>query len=186
MSPGIQTTPPMHATRCAECRGRLAHDQRYCLRCGARRGPLPLRIGVTIGEIYEQGRARLGPGTDLVAGAPASGAAVRGSQRPDSLVGAPRAAAVAILLMLAFGCVIGSAMGTGGVESLARAIVVAVSPAPAVTTTVASTGGSGGGAGGGARRGGGGGGGGGGGRQGRGGSGGGGGGGNRDRDRKRH
>ena len=52
------------ATRCAECSGRLAHDQRYCLRCGARRGPLPLRIGVTIGEIHEQGRARPSAGTD--------------------------------------------------------------------------------------------------------------------------
>ena len=151
MSPGIETTPPPRGTRCTECSGRLAHDQRYCLRCGARRGPLPLRIGVTIGEIHEQGRPRLVAGSDLSGAAPMAqdgGRGIRPGQPPDSLVGAARSAAVAILLMLAFGCVIGSATGAGGVESLARAIVVAVSPPPAATTTVASTDSSAGGSGG--------------------------------------
>lgn len=138
-------TDARHPSRCRECDGPLAHDQRYCLRCGERRGPLPLAIGVRIGEIYERGTppapevAIITPSADEPAGS-------------RDIVSSARAAAVSILLMIAFGCVVGSATGAGGVESLARAIVVAVHPpsAPAPPTQVSeASGGSGGGGGGG-------------------------------------
>jgi hypothetical protein len=129
-------------SRCPECARPLAHDQRYCLRCGARRGPLPARIGRAIGEIHERGRSLPVSGAELSNLPAASGAPRSG----DNLVPAARSAAVAILLMLAFGCVVGSLTTPGGVEALARQIVVAVSPAPArpaVATASASTGDSG-------------------------------------------
>jgi phosphatidylinositol-3-phosphatase len=114
------------SSHCSECDGPLAHDQRYCLRCGARRGPLPARIGLTIGEFHERGRSLPVSGAELSTPRTALPAPHSG----DNLVPAARSAAVAILLMLAFGCVVGSLTTPGGVEALARQIVVAVSPAP--------------------------------------------------------
>lgn len=122
-----------HPRRCGECSGPLAHDQRYCLRCGARRGPLPARIGLTIGEIYERGRRVPHSGTAL--SAPPEPA----PSQSDPLVPAARSAAVAILLMLAFGCVVGSLTTPGGVEALASQLVVAVSPSSAAPVRSAST-----------------------------------------------
>ncbi len=122
------------SSRCRECAGPLVHDQRYCLRCGARRGPLPARIGLTIGEILERGRARPQTGADLSAPP-----AAPQPHREDTLVPAARSAAVAILLMIAFGCVVGSMTTPGGVESLARALVVAVKPPPPAPTPTTSS-----------------------------------------------
>ena len=125
-------------SRCAECACPLAHDQRYCLRCGARSGPLPARIGLTIGEILERGRPRPASGAEL-AGPPAAADPPRG----DNLVPAARSAAVAILLMLAFGCVVGSLTTAGGVPALAHQLVVTVNPprpAPVQTTAATNTG----------------------------------------------
>jgi hypothetical protein len=33
----------------------LAASQRYCLECGARRGPLPRRVAGTLGTLLERG-----------------------------------------------------------------------------------------------------------------------------------
>jgi hypothetical protein len=127
------------SSRCAECAGLLAHDQRYCLRCGARRGPLPARIGLTIGEILERGGSLPGSGAEL--SAPSAPAVRAGAPRGgDDLAPAARSAAVAILLMLAFGCVVGSLSTPGGVEALAHQIVVAVTPPrPAPVPSAATT-----------------------------------------------
>src|SRR5260370_39359065 len=40
---------PRWAIRCHQCEALLAHDQRYCVECGARRGPLPAAIAALIG-----------------------------------------------------------------------------------------------------------------------------------------
>jgi hypothetical protein len=147
MTPGEPTSG--RAGRCAECHERLAQDQRYCLRCGARRGPLPARIAVTIGEIYERGRPLPSSGAELAeGGGPAGGqhtGAETGTTGSEGLIGAARAAAVALLVMLGFGCVIGAATAPGGVESLAKTIIVAVSPPsrPAATTVASHQGSSG-------------------------------------------
>jgi phosphatidylinositol-3-phosphatase len=62
----------------------------------------------------------------------------------------PATASVALMAMLAFGVLVGSVTATGGAESLANALVVAVAPASHPVTTAASrSGGSGGGGGGG-------------------------------------
>ena len=36
---------------CANCGARLATDQRYCLSCGTRRGPLPTPVESTLHEM---------------------------------------------------------------------------------------------------------------------------------------
>ncbi|MGZ4192174.1 MAG: hypothetical protein ACXVRW_06955, partial [Solirubrobacteraceae bacterium] len=46
--------------QCANCGTRLATDQRYCLSCGTRRGPLPASVDSTLREM----RARPGAVTE--------------------------------------------------------------------------------------------------------------------------
>ncbi len=138
--------------RCAECDAGLAHDQRYCVQCGARRGPLPPEIAGLVGAIHEQGpEPDLPPGTPLAdsfAGdgprAPAFGFAMPG----------PRAAAAAVMAMLGFGVIVGSLVGGTSVVTLASAPLIVVGmdhPAatPAAQTVVAAQSGGGGGGGGG-------------------------------------
>ncbi|MFZ1993975.1 MAG: alkaline phosphatase family protein, partial [Solirubrobacteraceae bacterium] len=61
-----------------------------------------------------------------------------------------RVASLAVMAMLSFGVVAGSLTGPGGVEALARSIVVSVNPPAAPAPAPAPTGGGGGGGGGGA------------------------------------
>ena len=37
--------------QCRECHATLVHDQRYCMECGARRGPLPPPFAAIIGGL---------------------------------------------------------------------------------------------------------------------------------------
>jgi hypothetical protein len=139
---------PRSTMRCAECDSRLAHDQHYCLECGARRGPLPPQIAALIGAIHEQGPApTLAPGTplaDTLEEAPA------GAQALGFALPAPRETAAAVMAMLGFGVIIGSLAGGTPVESLAAAPLIVVGldhPASTPVTRVAAapqSGGSGG------------------------------------------
>jgi phosphatidylinositol-3-phosphatase len=132
-------TEPRSTLRCAECATRLAHDQYYCVECGARRGPLPAQIVELIGAIREQGPApSLAPGTPLADSLADSAPAPRGFAFPG-----PRAVAVAVMGMLGFGVIVGSLVGGTSVETLASAplIVVGLShptPSAAVQSAVAS------------------------------------------------
>jgi phosphatidylinositol-3-phosphatase len=110
--------------RCAECDSRLAHDQRYCVECGARRGPLPAGIAPLIGAIHEQGRAAALPADDPLAGSLAEIGA-RPSRLEVAMPG-PRAAAVAVMGMLAFGVIVGSLVGGESVATLAGAPLIVV------------------------------------------------------------
>jgi phosphatidylinositol-3-phosphatase len=139
------------ADRCAECNTRLTHDQRYCVECGARRGPLPAHVAGLIGAYREQGpAATLPPGTLL---ADSVGDAVGGSSSTRGLQFAlpgPRATAAAVIGMLGFGVIVGSLAGGTSVATLASAplIVVGLSHATpaAVTAQAAGSNASGGGA----------------------------------------
>jgi phosphatidylinositol-3-phosphatase len=91
--------PPAPAG-CQACGAPLAADQRYCVECGARRGPLPpfvvqlIAAGGTLGE-------------------PGSGSEEAGSEDADASalpMPTPRAAAVAVMALLAFGVLVGSAI----------------------------------------------------------------------------
>ena len=119
---------------CANCGARLATDQRYCLRCGTRRGPLPKAVDSTLREM----RVPPPPVIEKLPAAPPPPRAPFGHQLPT-----PRVASLAVMAMLAFGVVAGSLTQPGGVESLARNFVVDVAPAPAPAPATAPTGGGG-------------------------------------------
>ncbi len=133
-----QTT---HIDSCAECGAALAHDQRYCLECGVRRGPLPHHISQVIAGIMERGRQIASPGRPD-AEPPVPAASERGPF--DAWIVAPRAAAAAVIGTLGFGVVAGSLVG-GSVASALRPLLVVVSPAssPRVANASLSSSGSG-------------------------------------------
>jgi phosphatidylinositol-3-phosphatase len=138
--------------RCAECNARLTHDQRYCVECGTRRGPLPEHVAGVIGALREQGPgATLPPGTPL-ADSTRDGVAASPSPRwlQFALPG-PRAAAAATIAMLGFGVVVGSLAGGTSVATLASAPLIVVGLAhttpSAVTVQAAASDASGGGGG---------------------------------------
>jgi hypothetical protein len=108
---------------CRECGARLAYDQRYCVECGARRGPLPLAtaklIGVAPAERSGEADREGDPGAGEAAGASAGGA----------LAGlSPALAGVAVIALLAFGVLVGSAVSPLGQSAAVAPLVVAVSP----------------------------------------------------------
>jgi hypothetical protein len=156
------TTSPA-ADRCTECNARLAHDQRYCVECGTRRGPLPEYVAGLIGAFREQGpAATLPPGTPLADSARDATPAPRG---PQFALPGPRATAAAVIGMLGFGVIVGSLVGGTSVATLASAPLIVVGLAhttpSAITVQAAGSNASGGGSAGGGAGGGGGGGGGG-------------------------
>ena len=133
---------PFAAARCAECQSRLAHDQRYCVECGARRGPLPAQLAGVIGAVREQGRnPALPPGTPLAAAVLDPTPARAGAQ---FTMPGPRAAAAAVMGMLGFGVIVGSLVGGTSVATLASAplVVVGLGHTTPRTVTVVSAAGS--------------------------------------------
>ena len=132
------------ALRCAGCASPLAHDQRYCVECGTRRGPSPLRPD----ETDEEPVASELPDPDPTAPAqepePVSGLALIGGHTAS-----PRAIAVAVLAMLAFGVIVGSFTGSGGISlAAARRLLIAISPFSSASGSSSGGGGGGGGGGG--------------------------------------
>ena len=146
-STATESNSTMH---CAECEARLAHDQRYCVECGARRGPLPADVAPMIGAIHEQG-----PAAALPDGAPLADSLAEMDERPPRVEFAmpgPRAAAVAVMCMLGFGAIVGSLAGGANVGTLAAAPLIVVglthpaSATPAARVVTLQNDGSGGGA----------------------------------------
>src|ERR1700761_4729277 len=113
---------------CANCGAHLAHDQRYCIRCGTRRGPLPASVESTLLEM------RTAPVVVVPEPEP--------DPRPPfpRQLPTPRVASLAVMAMLSFGVVAGSLSAPGGVEALAHTFVVSVSPPAATTPAVADPG----------------------------------------------
>ncbi|HET9162577.1 MAG TPA: alkaline phosphatase family protein [Solirubrobacterales bacterium] len=95
--------------RCGSCGSGLAAARRYCLECGARRGPLPAVVADRVNALKERGR-REGEGADASPAEPAVGttdaqSTIRG--RWDWMP-SPQVAAVAVMALLAAGVVLGS------------------------------------------------------------------------------
>jgi hypothetical protein len=108
---------------CQECGARLAYDQRYCVECGARRGALPPATAKLIGVAAPDGTAEADRDGDSEAGEPAGGFV------GGALAGlSPAAAGVAVMALLAFGVLVGSAVSPLGQGAAVSPIVVAVSP----------------------------------------------------------
>jgi hypothetical protein len=90
---------------CAECGAALSADQRYCLQCGTRRGPLPAVVASRVDALKQSGRAT------AAAGAAAAPAALdEGEEKPGrwDFMPSPQVAAVVVMALLAAGVVLGS------------------------------------------------------------------------------
>jgi hypothetical protein len=118
---------------CQACGAPLAADQRYCVECGARRGPLPAFVAALI--------ATGGSGDGLAGGPPGLGSSEAGSEDAGASVlpmPTPRAAAVAVMALLAFGVLIGSAISPVA-QSGASAPTLLALVRPAATSATAAT-----------------------------------------------
>jgi len=127
---------------CSECGAARAPDQRYCLECGARLGSLPAAIAAQIQRLRSFATGRI-----PVVRAPVPG--IRGeksSQRSDAEAGdetkgwpfvrsdympSPRAAAAAVIGMLALGVALGSATNELAQSAGLTTILLEESPPPA-------------------------------------------------------
>jgi hypothetical protein len=106
---------------CGECGALLSHDQRYCVECGARRGPLPRLVTAAIGSLR-----RWEPDPVATPGDVPHAGWLSGLTMPS-----PRAAAVTVMSLLAFGVVVGTAVSPAAEDSAGSPVVVAVSAPPA-------------------------------------------------------
>jgi hypothetical protein len=137
---------------CVQCAATLARDQRYCVACGQRRGPLPDAIAALVRAApvgSDDGASSAVSAAALVRAAPDGsddGASPAASGPPGFAAPPARAVAVAILCVLAFGIVIGERTSPDSLASVAPAIVAlapaaaaapAAAPAPAATPVVA-------------------------------------------------
>lgn len=136
---------PSGLHRCDGCGARFTGDQRYCLSCGARRGPLPAAIGARLSDLQRRSRgleeselkAEREPqaGPDPQAG-PESQSQPEPSPAPQPgwAMPSPRTAAIAVLGMLALGIMLGSATSqiaqSAGVSTILLESPAASPPAP--------------------------------------------------------
>lgn len=105
------------------CGAVFAGDQRYCLECGVRRGALPPAIAARLAALLHRDR-----GED---GAPdVEGEAVPESAASFTATLSPRAAAVAVMGMLALGVLLGSATSQIAQSAGLTSILLEVSPPP--------------------------------------------------------
>ena len=121
----------------------MAHDQRYCVRCGERRDPLPPAVAELLGLMVALHPGTAAPPAAPAAAAPAAAAAAApgGDDETSWLDGlylpGPRVVAIAIMGLLAFGVLIGSLVSPAGQSLASSPILVSLAPqpTPAVTTT---------------------------------------------------
>ncbi|HEX4806600.1 MAG TPA: alkaline phosphatase family protein [Conexibacter sp.] len=133
---------PAHhdAGACAQCATPLAHDQRYCVACGARRGALPGAIAALIAAGLRAGGAF--PQGDALAAATDHAHEHEPSEHPFARwMPQPRAAALAVMALLAFGVVVGSIVSPPADSAGTPPVLVALAqppttppPTPAVDT----------------------------------------------------
>ncbi len=115
------------ASSCSACGAGLGADQRYCLACGERRGPLPAAVAEWLSIV---------PPESAVAdeGEFAGVAATAGAEDEDPLrryMPEPRTAAVAVMALLAFGVLLGAATGPAAQSAGIAPIVLYTSAEPA-------------------------------------------------------
>ena len=119
---------------CSECGAARAPDQRYCLKCGARLGSLPAAIASQIQRLrtFATGRTPVikAPAPDKQAGGDAKKGKGWPYERSDFMP-SPRAAAAAVIGMLALGVALGSATNQLA-QSAGLTTVLFEEPAPPV------------------------------------------------------
>ena len=104
---------------CSSCGAALSGDQRYCLQCGTRRGPLPPAIAAQLASLFRRDRGE----EDL----PTTDSAANPAARPGFMP-TPRVAAIAVMGMLAFGVFLGSATSQLAQSAGLHSIVLQVAP----------------------------------------------------------
>ncbi len=114
---------------CASCGAKLNGDQRYCVECGTRRGPLPPAIAMRVAAMLEWARAAAAPLSEAAASASDGGAEESGGGAARFMP-TPRAAAVAVMGMLAFGVMLGSAISPLARSAGLTSILLEVASAP--------------------------------------------------------
>jgi phosphatidylinositol-3-phosphatase len=129
----VEDLGPSSYSSCQECGARLAYDQRYCVECGARRGPLPLATAKLIGAAPPDRTGEADRDGDSEDGE-AAGGFVGGALAGLS----PAAAGVAVMALLAFGVLVGSAVSPLGQSAAVAPILVAVSPRTNASTPPSS------------------------------------------------
>jgi phosphatidylinositol-3-phosphatase len=103
---------PIRATSCAGCGSALGSDQRYCLECGTRRGPLPPPVAAQIGALRQRKHSTDVAARDQPATTGPAAAEGEAGDRPtleERFMPTPRVAAIAVMGLLAFGVFLGSA-----------------------------------------------------------------------------
>jgi hypothetical protein len=114
------------AKACAGCGESLREDQRYCVECGARRGALPPAVAEQLASLEQRKR-------DEAPSPPASEAAEEAEGEKGFFAGwmpNPRAAAVAVMGMLAFGVLLGSAVSPLARSAGLTSILLEAEPPP--------------------------------------------------------
>ncbi len=146
-------TPPPRC--CAECGAPLAHDQHYCLECGARSGPrspalerviaeLPYGAATATWTVKTAGTASGTAGTASGTAGTAPGIQVQevpaNARRARGGLPGPRVAAVLVLAMLGFGTITGAAASnpSGALNALRRGPLTLLVPPPPVTHALAA------------------------------------------------
>ncbi len=125
---------------CTGCGTPFAGDQRYCLRCGARRDELPAAVAGTIAAFARADRAAAAPppppepAPAAAAAQPAAGAAAAAGAAEGGIwngyLPSPRAAAIAVLGMLGLGVLLGSATSQIARSAGIAPIIVVSEPPP--------------------------------------------------------
>lgn len=131
MTPNEDTRGPGRGG-CAECGAALSGDQRYCVECGTRRGELPPAVAGIVTPLLERDRGLRVAESPPAEVEPVEAEAATGGAGAFAFMPSPRAAAVVVMGMLAFGVVIGSATSQLAQSAGLSTIVLDLTePAPA-------------------------------------------------------
>jgi phosphatidylinositol-3-phosphatase len=134
---GTENHPQVTGKNCSECGAARAPDQRYCLECGARLGSLPAAIATQVQRLRSFATDRIPVVRAAAAAKTAEGAEEAGGWpfvRSDFMP-SPRAAAAAVIGMLALGVALGSATNELAQSAGLTTILVEESPPPAEEET---------------------------------------------------
>jgi phosphatidylinositol-3-phosphatase len=121
------------AADCVSCDAPLSSNQRYCLECGSRRGSIPAAFAKWLSIVRPEA------GSEAVSGAKESAAA--GASAPEDTALAerfmpePRSAAIATMVLLAFGVVVGAATGPLAQSAGIAPIVVEMGSSPSTASS---------------------------------------------------
>jgi hypothetical protein len=130
------------AASCASCEATLESGQRYCLECGARRGPVPAAFAKWLSIVRPDAGSEAATGgavadaeESAATAASAEGAVFEDSTLAERFMPEPRSAAIATMALLAFGVVVGAATGPLAQSAGISPIVVEMESSPSTASS---------------------------------------------------